>query len=57
MNEISELRKTKREVPNQYKINLEVPNINQVAFQTKVIRYLGPKTLNSLPFHIKSVKN
>ena len=37
MNEISELRKTKREVQNQYKINLEVPNINQVTFQAKII--------------------
>ena len=46
MNEIFELRKTKRAVRNQYKLNLEDPIINQVTF--------GPKIWNSLPFHIKS---
>ena len=54
MNEIFELRKTKRAVRNQYKLNLEVPIINQVTFGAKSIRYLGPKIWNSLPFHIKS---
>ena len=54
MNEIFELRKTKRAVRNQYKFNLEVPIINQVTFGDKSIRYLGPKIWNSLPFHIKS---
>ena len=54
MNEILELRKTKRAVRNQYKLNLEVPIINQVTFGAKSIRYLGPKIRNSLPFHIKS---
>ena len=53
MNEIFELRKTKRAVQNQYKLNLEVPIINQVIFGAKSIRYLGRKTWNSLPFHIK----
>ena len=54
MNEIFELRKTKRAVQNQYKLNLEVPIINQVIFGAKSIRYFGRKTWNSLPFHIKS---
>ena len=54
MNEIFELRKAKRAVRNQYKLNLEVPIINQVTFGAKSIRYLGPKIWNSLPFHIKS---
>ena len=54
LNEIFELRKTKRVIRNQYKLNLEVPIINQVTFGAKSIRYLGPKIWNSLPFHIKS---
>ena len=54
MNGISELRKTKRTVRNQYKLNLEVPIMNQVTFAAKSIGYLGPKIWNSLPFHIKS---
>ena len=53
-NETSELRKTKRAVRNQYKLNLEVFVINQVTFGAKSIRYFGPKIWNSLPFHIKS---
>ena len=52
MNEIFELRKTNRAVRNQYKLNLEVPTINQVTFGIKSIRYLGPKIWNSLPFDI-----
>ena len=54
INEISEPRKSHRAVRNQYKLNLEVPIINQVTFGAKSIRYLGPKIWNSLPFHIKS---
>ena len=38
MNEIYELRKTNRAVGNQYKLNLELPIINQVTFETKSIR-------------------
>ena len=49
MNEIFELRKTNRAVRNQYKLNLEIPIIDQVTFGAKVIRYLGPKIWNSLP--------
>ena len=45
MNGISELRKTKRTVRNQYKLNLEVPIMNQVTFAAKSIGYLGPKNL------------
>ena len=54
MNETFELRKTNRAVQNQYKLNQEVPIINQVTFGAKIIRYPGPKIGNSLPFHIKS---
>ena len=57
MNEIFELRKTNRAVPNQYKLNLEVSIINKVTFGAKGIRYLGPKIWNSLPIRIKSSEN
>ena len=43
MNEIFDLKKTKRAVRNQYKLNIEVPIINQVSLGAKSIRYLGPK--------------
>ena len=54
MNETFELRKTRRSVRNQYKLNLEVPFINQVTFRAKSIRYLRSKIWSSLPFYIKS---
>ena len=61
MNEIFELRKTKRAARNQHKLNLEISIfiisiciINQVTFGAKSIRYLRPKIWNSRPFHIKS---
>ena len=53
MNEIFELRKTNRAIRNQYKLNQEVPIINQVTFGAKSIRYLVRKIANSFPFHIK----
>ena len=40
MNEIFELRKTNRAVRNQYKLNLEVPIINQVTLEPKVLDIL-----------------
>ena len=54
MNEVFELRKTNRAIPNQHKFNQQVPIINQVTFAAKSIRYLVPKIANSLPFHIKT---
>ena len=50
MNEIFELRKAKREVRNQYKLNLEVLITNQVTFGAKSMRYLVPNIWNSLLF-------
>ena len=38
-----------------YKINLEIPRVNQASFGTKSLRFYGPKT--SLPYHIKSAEN
>ena len=57
MNEIFRLRKTSRAVRSNYKLNLDVPTINQVSFGDKSLRYYGPKIWNSLPFHIKSSEN
>ena len=53
INEMFELRKTKRATRNQCKLDLEVPIINQVTFRAKSTRYLGPKIWNSLSFHKK----
>ena len=57
MNEIFKLRKISRAVCSNYKLNLDVPTINQVSFGGKSLRYYRPKIWNSLSFHIKSSEN
>ena len=43
INEMFVLRKSNRAVRNQYKLNLEVPIINQVTFGAKVLDILDQK--------------
>ena len=57
VNQIFQLRETSRAVRGNYKLNLDVPAINQVSFGDKSLRYYGPKIWSSLPFHIKSSEN
>ena len=56
MNGIFDLSKTNRAVRNQYKLNLEVPIINQVTFGAKSIRYLGQKIWNSQHWNSQLLK-
>ena len=44
-------------VRSQYRLNLDIPKINQVSFGNKSIRSFEPKNWNSLPPHIKSFEN
>ena len=44
-------------VRNNYKLNLDVPNINQVSLGGKSLRYYRPKIWDLLSFHIKSSEN
>ena len=57
MKDIFQLRVANREARSQYKLNLEIPKINQVTFGTRSIRFYGPKIWNTLPLHIKSSEN
>ena len=57
MNETFNLRKTSRAVRSNYKLNLDVPTINQISFGDKSLGYYWPKIWNSLPFHIRSSEN
>ena len=57
MKQIFELRETNRNVRGKYRLNLNIPNYNQVTFGKKSLRIFGPKIWNSLPYHIKSSKN
>ena len=57
MKNIFKLRETIRPVREAYKMNLEIPRINQATFGTRSLRILGPKIWNSLPLHVKSCEN
>ena len=56
MKQISELRQTNRNVREQQRLNLNIPNYNQLTFGKKSLRIFGPKIWSSLPYHIKSSK-
>ena len=57
MNKIFRLRVTNRTVRSQYRLNLDIPKVNQVSFGNKSIIAFGPKIGNSLPPHVKSGAN
>ena len=57
MKEIFILRQTDRPVREKYKLNLDIPSCNQVTFGCKALTFFGPKTWNSLPYHINSAEN
>ena len=44
MDELFKIRKTSRVVRSNYKLNLDVPTINQVSFGGKSLRYYRRKT-------------
>ena len=55
MNNMFKVKENKRIGREQYKVNLEIPEWNQVTLETKRLKVLGPKIWNSLPFHIKII--
>ena len=57
MQELFELRETNRNVRNKYKLNVNIPVVNQVNYGPKSLRSFGSKIWNSLPHHIKSAEN
>ena len=57
MNNIFKVKENKRLVREQYKLNPETPEWNQVTFGAKSLKVYGSKVWNSLPFHIKTSEN
>ena len=57
MQELLKLRETNRKVRNKYKLNLNIPVVNQVTYGTKSLRSFGPKIWNSIPHQLKSAEN
>ena len=57
MNYIFKVKENKRLVREQYKLNLETPELNQLTFEAKSLKVYGSKVWNNLPFHIKTSEN
>ena len=57
MQELFKLRGTNRNVHKKYKLNLNIPVVNQVNYGTKSLRSFRPKIWNSPPHHLKSAEN
>ena len=57
MNNIFKVKENKTVVREQYKLNLETPEWNQVTFGAKSLKVYGSKVWNSLPSHIKTSEN
>ena len=63
MNNIFKVKDNKRVreqsiiVREQYKLNLETPEWNQVTFGAKNLKVYGSKVWNSLPSHVKTSEN
>ena len=53
MNNIFKAKENKRLVREQYKLNPETPEWNQVTPGAKSLQVYGSKAWNSLSFHIK----
>ena len=57
MNNIFKVKENKRLVREQYKLNLETHEWNQVTFGARSLKVYGSKVWNSLPFQIKTSEN
>ena len=56
-NNIFKVKENKRVAREQYKLNLETPEWNQVTFGANCLKVYGSKVWNSLPSHIKTSHN
>ena len=57
MKEIFSLGQTERPVWEKHKLNLDIPSYNQVTIGRKTFTFFGPKTWNTVLYHIKSAES
>ena len=57
MRDFFKLRLTNRPVREKYKMNMIIPEFNQIEDGKKRLRTFGPKLWNNLLYHIKSSEN
>ena len=55
--QIFEKKDENRVTRDRYKLNLNIPRRNQVTFDTKSLKFYGPKIWNALPVNIKNAEN
>ena len=56
MKQIFEWKETSRNVREKYRLNLNIPNYNQVTFGQKSLKIFGPRNWNSLPYALNLQK-
>ena len=54
---IFKVKENKALLTEQYKVNLETPEWNQLTLGVKILKVYGPNTWSSLPFDIKPSEN
>ena len=57
MRDLLKLRFLNRLAREKHKMNMIIPEFNQVTYGKKSLRTFGPKLWNSLSYHIKSSEN
>ena len=57
MKDLFNYRVVNHPVRDKYKLNLEIPKVNQVKYGVNSLKRFGPKIWNTLPYHIKSSEN
>ena len=55
--DLFKLRITIKPAREKYKMNMTIPEFNQVSYWKKSLRTFGPKLWNSLSYNIKASKN
>ena len=55
MKQIFELRENNRNVREKYRLNLNIPNDNQVTFGKKSLRIVGPKTVYHTTLNLQKI--
>ena len=55
--DLFKLRITIKPAREKYKMNMAIPEFNQVSYWKKSLRTFGPKLWNSLSYNIKASKN
>ena len=50
-------RETNRPLRNAEKLNLKIPNVNQVTFGLNILKNFCRKLRNSFPYHLRTSEN